>query len=82
MFVCSILTNEARRKYLLLLVNGMSRCTFFLVSESSFFSSDLVHGFCRHTMQECVKEGMIEHLPAVCVIMKLIALSMFCKLEP
>ncbi|OQU85801.1 hypothetical protein SORBI_3004G312400 [Sorghum bicolor] len=60
-----ILTNEARRKYLPLLVNGMSRCTFFLVSESSFFSSDLVHGFCRHTVQDCVKEGMIEHLPAI-----------------
>jgi separase len=76
MFVCSILTNEVRRKYLPLLVNGMSRCTFFLVSESSFFTTDLVHGFCRYTLQECVKKGMIEHLPAVC------ALSMFCKLEP
>ncbi|KAG0532378.1 hypothetical protein BDA96_04G103300 [Sorghum bicolor] len=43
----------------------MSRCTFFLVSESSFFTTDLVHGFCRYTLQECVKEGMIEHLPAI-----------------
>ncbi|XP_066323302.1 separase-like [Miscanthus floridulus] len=60
-----ILTNEVRRKYLPLLVNGMSWCTFFLVSESSFFSSDLVHGFCHHTVQGCVKEGMIEHLPAI-----------------
>lgn len=82
MFVCSILTNEVSRKYLPLLVNAMNRCTFFLVSESSFFNTDLVHGFCRYTIQECVKEEMIEHLPAVCVIMKLIALSMFCKLEP
>jgi separase len=74
MFVCSILTNEVSKKYLPLLMNAMSRCTLFLVSESSLFNTDLVHGFCRYTMQECVVEGMIELLPAVCAIMKLIAL--------
>ncbi|CAL5019775.1 unnamed protein product [Urochloa decumbens] len=60
-----ILANDVSKKYLTLLVNSMSRCTLFLVSESSFFSTDLVHNFCVATIQECAKAQMSERLLAV-----------------
>ncbi|XP_062221862.1 separase [Phragmites australis] len=60
-----ILADDVSRKYLTLLVNAMSRCTFFLVAESSIFNADLVHGFCVSTLEGCVKAQMIDRLPAV-----------------
>ncbi|CAO2040534.1 unnamed protein product [Urochloa humidicola] len=60
-----ILANDVSKKYLTLLANAMSRCTLFLVSESSFFSTDLVHAFCASTLQEYVKAQTIERLLAV-----------------
>ena len=73
-FVCRIPADDVSTKYRTLLVNAMSRCTLFLVSESSSFNSDdLVHKFCVSTIQEYVEAQMIERLPAVCVSMKLAA---------
>jgi len=73
-FVCRILADDVRTKYRTLLVNAMSRCTLFLVSESSSFNTDeLVHNFCVSTIQEYVNARMTERLPAVCVSMKLAA---------
>ncbi|KAJ1281207.1 hypothetical protein BS78_04G290200 [Paspalum vaginatum] len=60
-----ILADDVRRKYLKLLVNAMSRCTLFLVAESSLFDADLVHGFCLSTIQVCAKAQTIELLPSV-----------------
>ncbi|XP_072151631.1 separase isoform X3 [Setaria viridis] len=60
-----ILADDVRRKYLILLVNALTRCTFFLVAESSTFRTDLVHRFCGSMIEECVKAQMIERLPAI-----------------
>ncbi|TVU28695.1 hypothetical protein EJB05_20225, partial [Eragrostis curvula] len=60
-----IVAEDVSRKYSALLVNAMSRCTFFLVAESSFFDADLVHGFGVATLKECVKAQMIDHFLAV-----------------
>ncbi|KAL6912053.1 hypothetical protein ACP4OV_000858 [Aristida adscensionis] len=60
-----ILSEDVSRTYLTLLVNGMSRCSLFLVAESSFFNGDLVHGFCVATLEECGKAEMIDRLPAI-----------------
>ncbi|PUZ77833.1 hypothetical protein GQ55_1G405300 [Panicum hallii var. hallii] len=58
--------DDVSTKYRTLLVNAMSRCTLFLVSQSSSFNTDdLVHKFCVSTIQEYVKAQMIERLPAV-----------------
>lgn len=75
MLLCRILADDVCRKYLPPLVNAMSRCMLFLVAESPFFSTVLVHDFCVSTIEEYVKAQMIERLPAVCVSMKLIAFS-------
>ncbi|XP_039791546.1 separase-like isoform X3 [Panicum virgatum] len=64
--------DDVSTKYRTLLVNAMSRCSLFLVSESSSFNSDdLVHKFCVSTIQEYVEAQMIERLPAVCVARKI-----------
>ncbi|KAG2661846.1 separase-like isoform X2 [Panicum virgatum] len=61
-----ILADDVRTKYRTLLVNAMSRCNLFLVSESSSFNTDeLVHNFCVSTIQEYVNARMTERLPAV-----------------
>nr|CAB3451207.1 unnamed protein product [Digitaria exilis] len=60
-----ILSDDVSRKYLPPLVNAMSRCLLFLVAESAFFSTELVHEFCVSTIEEYVKAQMIECLPAV-----------------
>ncbi|PVH67030.1 hypothetical protein PAHAL_1G413900 [Panicum hallii] len=61
-----ILADDVSTKYRTLLVNAMSRCTLFLVSQSSSFNTDdLVHKFCVSTIQEYAKAQMIERLPAV-----------------
>jgi separase len=65
MFVCRILADDISRKYHILLANALTRCTFFLVAESSTFRTDLIHRFCDSTIEECVKAQMIERLPAV-----------------
>ncbi|KAF8730257.1 hypothetical protein HU200_017239 [Digitaria exilis] len=60
-----ILSDDVSRKYLPPLVNAMSRCLLFLVAESAFFSTELVHEFCVSTIEEYVKAQMIECLPAI-----------------
>ncbi|KAL6633464.1 hypothetical protein ACP70R_026135 [Stipagrostis hirtigluma subsp. patula] len=71
-----ILAEDVSRKYLMLLLNAISRCTIFLVSESSLFSADLVHGFCVATLGECVKAQMFDRLSAVaCKICSSVDLS-------
>jgi hypothetical protein len=73
-YACRILADDVSTKYRTLLVNAMSRCTLFLVSQSSSFNTDdLVHKFCVSTIQEYAKAQMIERLPAVCASMHLAA---------
>nr|TKW23443.1 hypothetical protein SEVIR_4G292500v2 [Setaria viridis] len=67
MFLCRILAENVSRKYLTLLLNAMSRCTFFLAAEPSVFGADddLVHRFCVATLEECVKVQTIDRLLVV-----------------
>ncbi|XP_010908769.2 separase isoform X2 [Elaeis guineensis] len=56
---------EAIKKYHLLLVNALYRCSLFLAGESMSFDGYLAKGFCLRTLRECLKSSSMDRFPMI-----------------